>query len=200
MPEDVFGTIANLLESEDAPHMFEWLIGRYRATGNYRGLFEARLMAKRCELGLAAYLSRDLSSLTAAQQSVYGDAVTEAAREVGGLFLADGDLASAWPYLRATGDTARMAEAIEALDDPGDQTDRIIEIAFQEGVHPAKGLELILKKYGTCQALSALGMAPVEKDRERSIGLLARDIHREIVRRMSAAIAQDEGSSPGATT
>jgi hypothetical protein len=89
-----------------------------------------------------------------------------------------------------------MAAAIETVE-PGDNIEPIIEIAFQEGVHPAKGLELILKKYGICQALSALGMAP-EKDREKCIGLLARDIHREIVERIGNAIEHEEGERPGA--
>jgi hypothetical protein len=142
---------------------------------------------------------RDLSALPDGVQSAYGLAVTEVAREVGELFLADGEIANAWPYLRATGDSARVAAAIETVE-PGDNSDPIIEIAFQEGVHPAKGLELILKKYGICQALSALGMAQVEKDREKCIGLLARDIHNEIVERIGKAIEQEEGTRPDATS
>jgi hypothetical protein len=197
MSEDVFEPIEKLLQSGDPAGAFNFLIDRYRETRDYRSLFEARLMSKRLELGLPVYQLRDLSVLPSEIQSAYGQAVTDVAREVGELFLADGEIANAWPYLRATGDSARVAAAIETVE-PGDNTDPIIEIAFQEGVHPAKGLELILKKYGICQALSALGMAVVEKDREKCIGLLARDIHREIVERIGKAIEQEEGARPDA--
>lgn len=196
MPEDaVFETIEKLLQSSDPTTAFGLLIDRYRDTKDYRALFEARLMSKRSELGMPVFQMRDLSSVPSEVQSAYSQAVTDVAREVGELFLADGEIANAWPYLRATGDSVRMAAAIEKVE-PGDNTDPIIEIAFQEGVHPAKGLELILKKYGICQALSALGMSPVEKDREKCIGLLARDIHREIVERIANAIESEEGVKP----
>jgi hypothetical protein len=199
MAEDVFEALEKHLQSGDPASTFEFLIHRYRETRDYRSLFEARLMSKRLELGLPVYQLRDLSALPVEMQSTYGQAVTDVAREVGELFLEDGEIANAWPYLRATGDSARVAAAIETVE-PGDNTDPIIEIAFQEGVHPAKGLELILKKYGICQALSALGMAPVEKDREKCIALLARDIHSEIVERIGKAIDQEEGSRPEATS
>ena len=199
MAEDLFEALERLLQSEDPAGAFDFLIRRYRETRDYRALFEARLMSKRVQLGLPVYQLRDLSALPSEVQSAYGQAVTEVAREVGELFLADGEIANAWPYLRATGDSARVAAAMETVE-PGDDIDPIIEIAFQEGVHPAKGLEWILKKYGICQALSALGMSPVEKDREKCIGLLARDIHREIVDRIGQAIEQMEGSRPDATS
>jgi hypothetical protein len=198
MPEDVFESLDKLLQSGNAPGAFDFLIDHYRDARDYRSLFEARLMSKRLELGLPLYQLRDLSALPPEIQSSYGQAVTDVAREVGELFLADGEIANAWPYLRATGDAARVAAAIESVE-PGDNIDPIIEIAFQEGVHPAKGLELILKKYGICQALSALGMAPVEKDREKCIGLLARNIHGEIVERIGNAIGHEEGTRPDAT-
>lgn len=199
MSEDVFETLEQLLESGGPPGTFDFLIDRYRSARDYRSLFEARLMSKRFELGLPVFQMRDPSTLPSEVQAAYSQAVTEAAREVGELFLADGEIANAWPYLRATGDSALVAAAIERVE-PGDNTDPIIEIAFQEGVNPAKGLDLILKKYGICQALSALGMSPVEKDREKCIGLLARDIHGEIAERIGKAIEEAEGTRPDATS
>src|SRR5881396_2481855 len=83
----------------------------------------------------------------------YEEALREAARETGGLFLADGDIVSAWPYFRAIGEPAAVAAAIENIEnienidgsgaDPAvtqsgeaqPNLDRIIEIAFQESVN-----------------------------------------------------------------
>src|ERR1022692_3030789 len=121
MAEDVFEALEKLLQSGDPASTFDFLIHRYRETRDYRSLFEARLMSKRLELGLPVYQLRDLSALPSEIQAAYGQAVTEVAREVGELFLADGEIANAWPYLRATGDSARVAAAIETVE-PGDNT------------------------------------------------------------------------------
>src|SRR5215831_10705152 len=195
MPEDVFGTFEQLLESENPSASFDLLLGRFRAAKDYRSLFEARLMKKRLELGLPVFLTDDLSALPSELREAYGQAVTEAARDVGELFLSDGEIAQAWPYLKATGDSARVADAIERVA-PGEDLNRIIEIALQEAVHPAKGLELVAAKYGICQALSAFEMSAVEKDREKCIAVLARNLHTELVERLGDAIEQEEGIRP----
>jgi hypothetical protein len=195
MPEDVLGTLERLLESENPSTSFDLLIGQFRAAKDYRSLFEARLMRKRLELGLPLFLSDDLSAVPSEIREVYFRAVNEAAREVGEMFLCDGEIAQAWPYLRASGDSARVADAIEKVE-AGDGLNRIIEIALQEGVHPAKGLELIVAKYGICQALSAFEVSAVNKDREKCIAVLARSLHAEAVERLGDAIAQAEGSRP----
>jgi len=199
MPEDAFGTLEQLLESENPSSSFDLLIGQFRAAKDYRSLFEARLMRKRLELGLPLFLTDDLSALSSEVRDAYSQAVTEAARDVGELFLSDGEIAQAWPYLRATGDSARVADAIEKVE-AGDGVDRIIEIAFQEGVHPAKGLELIVAKYGICRAISAFEVSAVEKDRKKCIAVLARNLHSEVVERLGSAIEQEEGSRPVSTS
>lgn len=199
MPEDVFGTFDQLLESENPSASFDLLLARFRAAKDYRSVFEARLMKKRLELGLPVFLTDDLSALPSELREAYGQEVTEAARDVGELFLSDGEIAQAWPYLKATGDSARVADAIERVT-PGDDLNRIIEIAFEEGVHPAKGLELIAAKYGICRALSAFEISAVRKDREKCIAVLARNLHAELVERLGDAIEQEEGSRPASTS
>src|SRR5437764_14647932 len=102
MPDDVFGALENLMRAGDPASAFDFLIHCYRDARDYRALFEARLMCKRWQLGLPVYQLRDLSALAPEIQSVYGQAVTDVAREVGELFLADGEIVNAWPYFRAT--------------------------------------------------------------------------------------------------
>ena len=199
MPEDVFGTFDQLLESENPSAGFDLLLARFRAAKDYRSLFEARLMKKRLELGLPVFLTDDLSAVPSELREAYGQEVTEAARDVGELFLSDGEIAQAWPYLKATGDSARVADAIERVT-PGDDLNRIIEIALEEGVHPAKGLELIAAKYGICRALSVFEISAVTKDREKCIAVLARNLHAELVERLGDAIEQQEGSRPASTS
>ena len=199
MPGDVFAALEQLLESGNPVTSFDLLIGQFRAAKDYHSLFEALLMRKRLQLGLPLLLTNDLTALPSEIRDAYSKAIADAVRHVGELFLSDGEIAEAWRYLRATGDSTPVAEAIEKVE-PGDDVNRIIEIAFQEGVHPAKGLELIVAKYGICRALSAFEVSAVEKDREKCIAVLARNLHTEVVERLSDAIEQAEGSRPVSTS
>src|SRR5204862_633414 len=127
-------------------------IANAREQKNYRELFAARLMQVRHRLGHPLIETEPVSG------PEYEEALREAARETGGLFLADGDIVSAWPYFRAIGEPAAVAAAIENVnigdaEDAPQKLDRIIEIAFQELVNPRKGFEMILQHHGICRAI-----------------------------------------------
>jgi len=146
-------------------------------------------MKKRFELGLPLIQTDSLT------REDYQQAVVEAAREAGRLFLAAGNIERAWPYFRAISETAPVADAISKLE-PGENIDGIIAIALQEGVHPLKGMELTLARHGMCRAITSFGMYAVPKDRDKCIALLANSLHAEIKERMTRAIEAREGSPP----
>ncbi len=189
MHEELFPQLDPLLESAGPAAGLDFLIAQFLAAKEYGMVFEARLMKKRQELGLPLIQTDALTG------DDYQQAVMEAARETGALFLADGRIERAWPYFRAVSETAPIFDAIDKLE-PGDNLENVITIAFQEGVHPRKGLELILAQHGMCRAITAFGMTAVQKDREACIALLAKNLHEEIVRRMGEAIAAREGPPP----
>ena len=194
-PDDLFHAVDERLRSAPPGDALDLLMDEFRKTGRYDLLFEARRMRKRLELGLPLIQTESFSSLPADTRGSYDNAVIAAARETGNLYLADGHIPAAYRYFRAIGETAPVADAIAAAE-PGDDVEEVIAIAFQDGLNPAKGLELILRTHGMCRAITAFGMYPVEKDREQCIGLLARELHAEILRRMSYAIEQREGAAP----
>jgi hypothetical protein len=195
MSDDIFGKLAQIMESGDPAGGFDFLAEEFRRTKNYRMLFETRLMRRRMDLGLPLVQTQDTSEFPAEARPAYEQAMVDAARETGGLFLADGEIAKAWPYLRAIGESAPVIAAIEKTE-PGEDIDPVIQIAFQEGLHPLKGLDLILKKHGMCRALTSFGMYAVQKDREQCINLLARNLHEELLRRLAYAVEQQEGARP----
>jgi hypothetical protein len=156
-------------------------------------------MRKRLELGLPLIQTESSSSFPADRRAAYDDAMIAAAREAGQLYLAAGNIPAGYRYLRAIGETAPVAEAI-ATAEPQDDLEEVIGIAFQEGVHPVKGLELIFRHHGMCRAITAFGMYAVEKDREACIALLVRELHAEVVERMSRTIEQQEGARPAAAS
>lgn len=189
MTADLLSVLDSLLERGDPVAGFDFLIGRLMDRKEYGLVFEARLMKKRFEVGLP------LVQTTAIIRDDYQQAVVEAARETGNLFLASGNIERAWPYFRAISEPGPVAEAIANVQ-PDGNVDPIIAIAFQEGVHPLKGLELILARHGMCRAITSFGMHAVQKDRDGCLALLVRNLHAEVVARMSQAIEDREGSKP----
>jgi len=187
--EELFPKVDEILQSADPAAALDFLIERFLAGKEYGLVFEARLMKKRHELGLPLIQTGDISN------DAYQRGVVEAARESGRLFLADGKIERAWPYFRAIGEPKAVEDAIARVE-PGENCEPVIAIAFQEGVHPLKGLELILAQHGMCRAITAFGMTAVQKDREACIALLARSLHAEIVSRMGSAIEAREGATP----
>ncbi len=147
---------------------------RFRRDKQYRRLFDARLMQKRLELGLPLVSAAGIGDVPKELQQAYQDASVHAAREVGELILADRDIPQAWPYFRAIGDTGPIVQALDTFDvadaDTPESQEALgaaIHIAFQEGVHPRKGFELILKHYGLCRAITMFGAYPERDGRQR---------------------------------
>lgn len=186
-----------MLAQGESAESLKFLIEEFRQDKNYPALFEARLMKSRLELGLPVIQTEDSSAMPSDSRRQYEQTVVETAREVGHAFLAEGDIERAWPYFRAIGETAPVVEAIDKVE-PAEGIEGIIGIAFQESVHPVKGLELILAQHGMCRAITTFGMYAVEKGRQQCIGLLVRSLHAEVVERMKRAIAHVEGSEPTA--
>jgi hypothetical protein len=195
MPDDPFDALDAALRSGGPEAGFELLIQRFRAEKQYALVFDARVMQSRHALGMPLVQNGSLENLAAETRAALERAYIAAAREVGGLFLAEGDICRAWHYFRAIGETAPVAAAIEQLA-PAENQEAIIEIALHEGVHPRKGFELILADYGICRAITFFGQYPDGSTREDCIRLLVRTLHQELVENLKRAIAKAEGHVP----
>ena len=195
MPDDLFDALDAAIGSGGAEAGFELLIRKFREEKKYSLIFEARIMKSRHELGLPVIHSGQLEDLPEDKRGMHERAYIDAAREVGGLFLADGDVPRAWSYFRAIGETAPVAAAIERLQ-PQENQEAIIEIAMHERVHPRKGFELILANYGICRAITFFEQYPDRKTREDCISLLVRRLHHELVESLQRAIARSESQAP----
>ena len=203
MPEDLFSALEKALTEAPPETALDLLIERLRSGGQYNLMFEARLMRARLALGLPIVQTEPTSSYPDDVRPTYESAVVEAAREAGQLYLAAGDIESGYRYLRAIGELEPVAAAIDRAEFPeggGAGLDAAIAIAFQEGVHPARGLDLILRHHGMCRAITSFGMYAVPRDRDRCIALLVRALHAEVMERMSRAIGEQEGAPPDVKT
>ena len=196
MTDDVFDSLQQSLESGGATAAFDFLVEKFRDQKKYATLFEARMMKTRHEFGLPLIQTEPSADLPAEKRKAYEQATIQAAREVGSLFLEDGDIPRAWPYFRAIGEPGPVAEAIERLEAEGENLDRVIEIAYHERVHPKKGLELILANHGICRAITFFGQYPGPEGREESAALLVNNLHEELAAKLKRVIAGQEGQAP----
>src|SRR5690606_12078434 len=148
MTNDAFKALDEALARGGVEATFETLAQILRERKLYRQLFEALLMRKRRELGLPLEGGEAIRDLPEELQETVERAYVEICREVGRLFLAEGDIRSAWPYFQAIDEVAEIREAIDAWepskepaepiphDDPRhftdgvDETDAIVDIAF----------------------------------------------------------------------
>jgi hypothetical protein len=190
-----FELLEQTYRSNGAEAAFDLLIRRAREERDSRVLFGARIMQTRHRLGLPLIETEPVLDLPAGQRLAYETAFREAAREAGELLLASGDIAGAWVYFKAIGEPAAVAAAIESVNG-GENLDRVIEIAFQEGVNPRKGFELILEHHGICRAISWFEANREYDSRQKSLRLLVRTLYGQIASAMKETIASAEGAAP----
>jgi hypothetical protein len=196
MAENVFERLESLLSGRNPETVFDFLEKQFREDKKYPHLFETLLMRKRREMGLPLIQTGSLD-LPDPQRRDYEETFIRAAREVGALYLADGNVPRAWPYYRAIGETAPVAAAIERIQEMED-IGPIVEIAFYEKVHPVKGFELILNQYGSCRAISSLMQYPGVEGREECLAILVRRLENELFENLKRTIEQVEGQAPEA--
>ncbi|HMC58248.1 MAG TPA: hypothetical protein VKJ01_03555 [Candidatus Solibacter sp.] len=201
MDTQAFELLERTFRQDGAEAAFEMLLRWARAETHCGVLFGARIMQSRYRLGLPLIETEPVLDLTAGQRLTYETAFREAAREAGELLLAGGDIAGAWPYFKAIGEHAPVSAAIESVSsldsvNGGDKLDRVIEIAFQEGVNPRKGFELILEHHGICRAITWFAANRDYDSRQKSLRLLVRTLYGQLASAMKETIASAEGAAP----
>ncbi|MBY0514934.1 MAG: hypothetical protein K2P78_13595, partial [Gemmataceae bacterium] len=118
----------------------------------------------------------------------YEQAIRESARHVGNLYLERGELPKAWSFYRLIGEPEPVREAL-AKSQPGPDMDvyPLIEIAWQNGVLPEKGFDLVLDRHGVCSAITMVGSSdlnPNPKLRDYCVGRLVRALHEQLNERV----------------
>jgi hypothetical protein len=198
MHEQLFDELQETLSSDGPDAAVERLCETLRQRKDYANLFYALLLKKRQALGVSPVPSGASQDLPTSVHVAYEDAIRDACRTVGGLFLQEGDIARAWPYFRMVGEIEPVAHALENVKLAEDaDCQALVEIAFHHGVHPCKGFDLILERYGICNAITTLGggqEAPFGPEvKIYCIKRLVRALHQELRERLAAEIAHHEG-------
>jgi len=199
MSESIYDQLQQTTSRSGVAAALSQLSQRLRAEKRYFDLFSARLMEGRHRLGMNVASADGLDDLPEPQRSQMEQVYLDACREVGNLLLAERRLGEAWMYLRAVGDKAALAEALEKEGPREDKIDEFVQLAVHEGLAPRRGFETVLEHYGVCNAITmfdgAMYNRPLE-DRQAVAALLVQTLHRELMSNLKAEIARQEGKQP----
>jgi hypothetical protein len=198
--DPAFDSVDQALRAEGPEAALEKLTEHLDASGDYRALLDALLLRARHELGLPLIPSGPLSDLPEPERARFEERYIEVIRLVGSKYLEDGDIPTAWAYFRAIGETDRVAKALLDYRAEGDEErlGAVIEVAFNHGVNPLRGFELILENYGTCSAITAFEQLPPHDEAVRvaCAGRLIVRLHRDLTANLRSEIGTRGQLSP----
>jgi hypothetical protein len=186
-------------KSGGAEAALERLATRFRDEADFHGLFDTRLMQARQRLGLPIILTTPLEDLAEPLRSQVENAYLAACRESGWLLWNAGRFREAWMYLRPLGENSAVAAALNQIEPTEENLAALIEIALQEGVSPARGFELVLRHYGTCNAITTFDSEMGRHSRSQQVtaaALLVRQLHADLAANLRTDIARRENSAP----
>jgi hypothetical protein len=157
-------------------------------------------LKKRHELGVSTIPTGAAQDLPAEVHEAYEDGIRQAARHVGQLYLAEGNISGAWPYYRMLGEPTPVADALakHRLTDDED-VQQLVHIAFYEGANPRRGFDWIIERFGICNAITTLSSQDLGHSpevRQYCVRRIVRSLYDELRERLRHAITQQEGQAP----
>ena len=161
--------------------------------------FEAMKLQIRHRLGLPLLPTEESQSIGESEREALEKELLSACRTVGLDLLQQGKLREAWNYLRPLGKTEELRAAVAQLEPTATNMDGLIEILLYEGFDPARGFQLVLANYGTCNAITTLqshARALNAEDRATTSDLLVDHLYRELSENVRDHIAREEGKPP----
>jgi hypothetical protein len=199
MESAVFDELQQTLGKQGAHAAIDRLCAALQERKEYDRLFYALLLKKRHELGVYPVPTDAVQCLPEALQKSYEDAIREAGRLVGQLYLKENDILRAWMYFRMLGEAEPVARALEEYQFKEDEDcQQLIEIAFHQAVHPRKGFDWILERYGICSAITQVSGQefPQLEVRQYCVKGLVRALYDQLRVRLAEDIARREGTAP----
>ncbi len=197
MDPAVFEELQHTLDSNGAAAAIDRLCSCLRGDENLEGLFYARLLAARQQLGLSPIPTAPVADIPDDKQDQYEEAIRTACREVGQLCLERHQLPQAYGYFRMIGDTGPVRQAM-ADHRPAEDEDMeaLIRISLYEGLLPRKGFDWVIERFGICNAITTLGgQLPLPpEDRRYCVGRIIRNLYDDLCERVGADVERQEGT------
>jgi hypothetical protein len=174
-----------------------------REQKKYHELFEVLKMQARRRIGLPILYADSGDNLGEKERSQLEEGLVAACREVGTLFLKDGQIREGWMYLRPVGDKAEAVRLLSAIEPGEENTEDLIEVCLHEGIDIGRGFGLVLSSYGTCSSITTYDSSVARRPRAEqapAARLLLHRVHADLVSSVKHDIARQEGSQPSEKT
>lgn len=187
---ETYERLRTTLASKGPAVAIEQLCADLRELGDLNALFYALLMKKRVELGVSPFPTGSSSELPADSHADYEQSIREAGRLVGGELLKKNDLRKAWFYFNMLGETEPVKEYLDRFQPTDvDDVQPLIEVGLYQGVHPAKGFDLVVGRYGICNAIttySGQDFSRFPDAKQHCIRALVRTLYEQLLERLKS--------------
>ncbi len=204
LPPETYDRLRKTIASQGPSDAVEQLCGELRELGDLDALFYGLLMKKRVELGVSPFPTGSSAELPPKTHEPYENAIRDAGRHVGQEFLKRNDLRKAWFYFNMLGEPEPVRAHIDSLElTDSDDVQPVIEVALYHGVHPAKGFDLVVQRYGICNAITTYSGQDFSRNppaKQHAIRALVRTLDAQLRERLKTDVEGRGGSvSEGAS-
>jgi len=180
------------------------LIEELRKAEGFQNLFYALLLKKRVELGVSPFPTGSSTELPPETHEPYEQTIREVGREIGTSLLERRKFQQAWVFFRMLGEPEPVRAALEAFDPgPDDDVYPIIELAWQGGLLPKKGFDLVLDRHGVCSAITMVSSSDINSNadlRDYCVSRLIHALHSQLLERLRADLVGRGGTAPDNAT
>ena len=150
-----FDSIRQTIEEAGVRGGLDTLEKLFTERKQFHELFEVLKMKVRRDLKLPLLFDDDGDDLDAQQSERLEQGLLQACRTVGTLFFENGQPREGWMFLQPVGDRNLAQTLITNVPVDEENADTIIDVALTEGAAPLYGFELLLERFGTCNAITA---------------------------------------------
>jgi hypothetical protein len=197
---EIYEDLEQALNREGPNVAIDKLCASLREQKDYTSLFYALLMKKRHELGVSPIPTGPAQALPKEVHAAYEDAIRDAAHLAGKLYLDDGNIPAAWSFFRMLNEPDPIRDALEkVIVVEGEDCQPLVDIAYHQGVHPKKGFDMVLERFGICSAITMVGGQEFPHGpqvRDHCIKCLVRALHTELVERLLHEIEHVQNFRP----
>jgi len=161
---------------------------------NYHKLFDALLLQQKLELGAPLTRPTVFDDVAPERRDDFEKGYIAAAKQVGGLLLADQKLGQAWVYFHAIREVEPIRTALADFPiprEPSDQSEEIIDLALFKGILPVKGVQIMLRTHGTCSTITALDQQFSQlksEDRGACAAEMVRQVHGDLMQNIKQEV------------
>ena len=203
---ETYDRLRQSLAEKGAVAAVDQLCSDLRELGDFNALFYALLMKKRVELGVSPFPTGSAAELPANTHAEYEQAIRDAGRLVGDEFLKQNDLRKAWFYFNMLGEAEPVRDYIDRyVPAEADDVQPLVEIGLYHGVHPTKGFDIVVSRYGICNAITTYSGQDFSRNpeaKQHCICALVRSLYDQLLERLKAdlesrGVAVPDGASIG---